>query len=202
MIRAVLFDLDGVLVDATEWHYEALNKALHLFGFDIDRQSHLSFYNGLPTRVKLNYLSEEKGLPKSLHGIIYEMKQIYTTDFINKCCRPDFQKQLLFKGLKKKGFKIAVCSNSIRETLELMLTKSSLIEECDVVISNQDVEKNKPHPEMYQKAMKQLGIQPEEALIVEDSPHGIQAAEASGGKVIIVSGVHDVHSGLLQPYLD
>jgi hypothetical protein len=60
-ITAVLFDLDGVLVDATEWHYEALNHALGLFGFDITRYEHLSSYNGLPTRRKLEMLSVEKG---------------------------------------------------------------------------------------------------------------------------------------------
>lgn len=201
MIKAVLFDLDGVLVDATEWHYEALNKALGLFGYTINRTRHLGFYNGLPTRVKLKEMTKEFGLPESLHQFIYDMKQIYTTDYIQRLCRPDFQKQLMFKNLKKVGLKIGVCSNSIRETLELMLKRSDLFDSCDVIISNQDVKKNKPHPEMYLTGMAQLGVKPEETLIVEDSPHGIEAAQASGGKVVIVNGVHDVHIGLLEKYL-
>ena len=49
MIKAVIFDLDGVLIDATEWHYEALNDALKLFGFEISREDHTGFYNVLPT---------------------------------------------------------------------------------------------------------------------------------------------------------
>ena len=62
-IRAVVFDMDGVLIDAREWHYEALNEALELFGFTIDRESHLTRFDGLPTRDKLKALSQEKGLP-------------------------------------------------------------------------------------------------------------------------------------------
>ena len=78
----MLFDLDGVLVDATEWHYEALNRALRLFGFDITRYEHLSDYNGLPTRKKLQMLSVEKGLPAALHDMLNRLKQVYTRDEI------------------------------------------------------------------------------------------------------------------------
>ncbi len=75
MIKAIIFDLDGVLIDATQWHFEALNKALHLFGYTITEEEHKNFYNGLPTRKKLEHLSKEKGLPLSLHAFINSMKQ-------------------------------------------------------------------------------------------------------------------------------
>lgn len=60
MIKAVLFDMDGVLIDAREWHYDALNRALSLFGYTITRQEHENYYDGLPTHVKLKKLTEEK----------------------------------------------------------------------------------------------------------------------------------------------
>ena len=72
--KAVLFDMDGVLIDAREWHYDALNRALSLFGHDIDRYSHLTAYDGLPTRKKLEMLSIDKGLPRGLHKFINSMK--------------------------------------------------------------------------------------------------------------------------------
>ncbi len=75
-ITAVLFDLDGVLVDATEWHYEALNRALGLFGYSISRHDHLSTYNGLPTRKKLEMLSVETNLPVSSHGLTNRIIQV------------------------------------------------------------------------------------------------------------------------------
>ena len=65
-IKAVLFDMDGVLVEAKDWHYEAFNKALDVFGLPISRSEHLSLYDGLPTRKKLEMLTEKKGLPTQL----------------------------------------------------------------------------------------------------------------------------------------
>ncbi|MBI4403155.1 MAG: HAD family phosphatase, partial [Deltaproteobacteria bacterium] len=86
MIKGVVFDLDGVLVDAVEWHYLSLNRALSLFGYQIKNQEHQSLYNGLPTAVKLELLTQRKGLPKSLHGFINEMKQMYTRQIIDTSC--------------------------------------------------------------------------------------------------------------------
>ena len=68
MIKAVIFDMDGVLIDAREWHYEALNRALRLFGMEISRTDHLTTFDGLPTRRKLEMLSSTNGLPVELHG--------------------------------------------------------------------------------------------------------------------------------------
>jgi len=65
MIKAILFDMDGVLIEAKDWHYEALNMALDLFGMPISRDAHLSTFDGLPTKDKLNLLSKTRGFP---HG--------------------------------------------------------------------------------------------------------------------------------------
>jgi beta-phosphoglucomutase len=69
-IKAIIFDMDGVLVEAKEWHYKALNRALELFGYQISRYDHLTTYDGLPTSKKLEMLSLESGLPKELHKFI------------------------------------------------------------------------------------------------------------------------------------
>ena len=73
-IKAVLFDMDGVLVEAKEWHYEALNRALDLFGMAISRVDHETTFDGLPTSRKLEMLSVERGLPRELHSFLNEMK--------------------------------------------------------------------------------------------------------------------------------
>ena len=79
MVKAVLFDMDGVLIDAKDWHYEALNRALGLFGIEISRYDHLHTFDGLPTKVKLEMLSEQYYLPRQLHEFVNQMKQLYTT---------------------------------------------------------------------------------------------------------------------------
>ena len=191
-IRCVLFDLDGVLVDATEWHYEALNRALRLFGFDITRYEHLSSYNGLPTMRKLQMLSVEKGLPVPIHPMLSRLKQVYTRDEILTRCRPVFEKEYMLSRLHREGYRLAVCSNSIRESLELMVRHSGLRDYFEFLVSNEDVQRPKPDPEIYMTAIARMGLTPRETLVVEDAPHGLEAARRAGAHVCRVDGFGDV----------
>jgi beta-phosphoglucomutase len=192
MIRAIAFDMDGVLVDAKDWHYEALNRALRLFGIEISRHDHLTTFDGLPTRRKLEILSVQHHLPRSLHGFINDMKQQYTMELINARCKPQFSHEFALSRLKAEGMKLAVGSNSIRHTIEVMMQRTALLPYLDVIVSNQDVKAAKPDPEMYLLAIQRMGIAPQECLIVEDNENGIRAAHASGAHVMEVRGVHDV----------
>jgi len=197
-IEAILFDMDGVLIDAREWHYEALNLALAPFGLEIDRDAHLATYDGLPTRTKLDMLTKSRGLPRNLHCFVNKMKQKYTVDMVRQRCHPMFQHQYALSQLKTAGYKLAVCSNSIRQSLELMMQRAGLERFLDVMISNEDVMKPKPDPEMYLAAMSKLGLKPEQCIIVEDNEHGIRAAKASGARVLIVGNPDDVTYDRLQ----
>lgn len=192
-IKAVIFDMDGVLIDARDWHYEALNKALGLFGMAISRFDHLVTYDGLPTREKLKMLTMEKGFPEGLHGFINDLKQQYTIEEVIMKCRPVFHHQYALSRLKSEGYKLVVCSNSIKDTITHMLTKAGIIDYFDFYLSNQDVKKGKPDPEMYTTAITRLGLKPDECLVVEDNENGIRAALASGAHLLKVTGVNDVH---------
>ena len=192
-IKAIIFDMDGVLIDARDWHYESLNKALALFGEEITRYDHLVTFDGLPTKKKLEMLSLEGGLPKKIHGFINDLKQQYTLDIIHEKCKPVFQHQYALSRLKKDGYRLAVCSNSIRKTIESMMEKAGLIEYIDFFLSNQDVEKSKPDPEMYLTAINKLKLNADECLVVEDNENGIKAALASGAHLLKVEHPGDVH---------
>lgn len=192
-IKAVLFDMDGVLIDAKDWHYEALNKALRLFGYEITRYDHIHNFDGLPTKEKLNMISEESYLPQELHDFINELKQDYTMDLVNTNCKPVFQHEYALTKLKSKGYKIAVCSNSIRFTIQCMMEKSGLLPYIDLIMSNEDVEKSKPDPEIYLTAMKKLGVQPKECIICEDNKNGIKAALGSGANLLKINDIYDVN---------
>ena len=194
-IKAVLFDMDGVLVEAKEWHYEALNRALDLFGMAISRVDHETTFDGLPTSRKLEMLSVERGLPRELHGFLNEMKQRYTTEMVHTLCKPRFTQERALSTLKSMGYKMSVCSNSIRSTVQLMMDKASLSQYLDVMVSNEDVAKPKPDPEMYRKAMAHFGLSPDECLIVEDNENGIKAAKASGGHLLVVQDVSQTSIG-------
>lgn len=194
--KAVLFDMDGVLVDATEWHYESLNSALSLFGHCINRKEHETTFNGLPTREKLKMLSESRGLPLNLHKILNEKKQLNLQEFIFAKCRPDYEKQIMLKYLKRQGLKLACCSNAIKDSIETMLKRSQIFPYFEEILGNDEGIKNKPEPDIYLEAMKRLEVKPDECLIVEDAPHGIAAARASGATVLEVQNYKQVNLSL------
>lgn len=191
-IKAVIFDMDGVLIDARDWHYEALNRALGLFGFTISRYDHLVTFDGLPTRKKLEMLSREHGLPVKLHSFLNDLKQVYTSEIVHAQCKPRFQHEFALSRLKEDGYRLGVASNSVRRSIELMMEKSALSCYLNTIVSNQDVEKAKPDPEIYLKAMAILSVEPSETLVVEDNAHGIAAAKASGAHVMVVTAPNEV----------
>lgn len=193
MIKAVVFDLDGVLVDADKWHFNALNIALQHSDVDpISWQEHLTIYKGIPTAKKLELLSERKGLPRSLWPRIHQSKQEVTVEIISRFCEPDPEKIEMIQLLQRR-WRVAVCSNSIRPTLELMLERSGLLPHVDFFLSNQDVTEPKPHPEIYHKAFERLGVRPEETVVVEDSDVGKKAALDAGGILCSVAGPSEVN---------
>ena len=191
-IKAVVFDMDGVLIDAREWHYEALNRALGLLGYEITRYEHLTTYDGLPTKRKLRMLSVERGLPEELHGFLNSLKQQYTLELVATRCKPVFHHQYALSQLKAAGYKLGVASNSVRRTVEEMMERSDLMRYLDVMISNEDVSRPKPDPEMYLAALDRLGVRAEETVIVEDNENGVKAATAAGTNVLVVDGPDDV----------
>jgi beta-phosphoglucomutase len=197
-IKAVVFDMDGVLIDAREWHYEALNRALALLGYEITRYEHLSTYDGLPTKKKLQMLTVEHGLPEELHSFMNALKQQYTLEFVATRCKPVFQHQYALARLKQAGYKLGVASNSVRRTVEEMMERSDLLQFLDVIVSNEDVARGKPDPEMYINAMASLGVSPDETVVVEDNENGIKAATAAGAHVLVVGGPEDVTLQAIQ----
>lgn len=201
-IRAIVFDMDGVLIDAKDWHYEAMNRALGLLGFTIPRFDHITTYDGLPTRIKLEIFSKEQGLPRSLHGFIGEMKQIYTQEIIHTKCKPLFAHEYALSRLAAEGYLLAVASNSIRRTMDLMLDKAALSKYLTATVSNEDVSSAKPDPEIFLKAAEMLGVRPEECVVLEDNVNGIRAAEAANCPVLRIHTVHDVSYERIRRFID
>ena len=194
MQKLIIFDLDGVLVDAKEIHYDALNNALQNIDpkFVISWEDHLKKYDGMKTYDKLKLLSINKGLPLdlSLQQKIFDDKQFYTAKALSKLKKnPDLIN--LFQELKNNGYTIACCSNSIKKTVHLVLKKLGISDFFDIKLSNESVKFAKPHPEIYWKAMSYFGATPEDTLIVEDSPTGLTAAYKSGAKVLRVKNPKD-----------
>lgn len=188
MKKLIIFDLDGVLLDSRELHYEALNEAIIKRSsklYAINPEEHLSTYDGLPTRRKLELLSEKKDLPRKLHDAIYQEKQRITIDKLNNLGR-DYKLQQYFRRLRSEGIKIAVCSNSIRDTVVTVLCKLGLMELVDYFVTNEDVKHGKPFPAIYWQAMEYFSAYPSDTVIFEDSPVGREGAKNSGALLVPV----------------
>jgi HAD superfamily hydrolase (TIGR01509 family) len=194
MIKHIIFDMDGVLVDARDIHFEALNEALKKVDnkYIISRQEHLSSYDGLPTRKKLEKLTLEKGFPEIQHNFVWKKKQDATLKIIEKM-RPDRYMIEILKDLRRQGYTIHVCSNSVRKTIDHMLSKKGLLRYIDKIFSNEDVKRPKPCPEIFLQSIIDVGVSPRETLIIEDSPIGRRAALDSCSHLHAVRGTYDVH---------
>jgi beta-phosphoglucomutase-like phosphatase (HAD superfamily) len=140
-------------------------------------------------------LTMERGLPAQLHNFINRMKQVYTMELIYSQCRPLFYHQYALSRLKKEGYKMAVCSNSIRETLDLMLSRADLLRFFEFTLSNQDVNTPKPDPEIYNKAIEKIGVPADQCMIIEDNQNGVKAAKAAGAHLLHVRSPSDVNEG-------
>jgi len=189
----VIFDLDGVLIDSKELHYEALNQALEHFGseFVISPREHSTKYDGLSTRTKLKMLREDKGLPIELFEPVWKLKQEITSKMLGEI-QQDETLISMMKFLEENKVKISLASNSVRDTVELVLKKLGIFEFFSLILSNEDVTSAKPHPEFYWKAMSYFGTLPEETLVFEDSYVGRLAALRSGARLIPVENRTDL----------
>lgn len=203
MIKCVLFDLDGVLLNAKEIHYEALNEALYdLCSYKISRKEHLSIFDGLPTRIKLDKLKNKLNLDDKLISEIKKIKQQKTIQLIRKYIEP-LQNQIeVLSWLREDGYKLGVCTNSVRETLSVSLQKLNISDFFDIKLSNQDVNYPKPSPEIYTLAMSRLNCLPGETLIFEDNFNGIAAAKASKAFVFEVASITDINKDTINKAIE
>lgn len=201
--KLVIFDLDGVLIESRELHYEALNDALRKVGneFVITREEHLSLYDGLNTTKKLEMLSEKKGLDRKYFNQIWQDKQTATFNLIRQFPKNNRLRQM-FAKLSVNGIKIAIASNSIRETVKLALLSIGVMEYVDYYVSNEDVKRTKPYPEMYWQCMTALNVLPKNTVIIEDSHIGRQGALDSGAHLVPVKDSHDLTMEKIDEAID
>lgn len=195
--KAVLFDLDGVLIDACEWHRLALNQALQeLTGKEISLEDHHEKYNGLPTKVKLKKLGITDN---ELIEKINARKQELTLQYIQNQ-QPDKDKIELLSYLQNKGILIACVTNSIKQTTVEMLQRAGIIQYFNFLVTNEDITYPKPNSEGYVDAMVAFSSFPRETIIVEDSDKGFEAAKNTGATVIRVKGPSEVTRKLFETY--
>lgn len=179
MIKAVLFDMDGVLVD-TEWFYNRRRVAyLETKGFTFDEIPDLSGSNEkaiweyfVPDdEVRREELRQGYAAYQQLHPVPYG-------ELLNRDAAP------VMRELHRRGIRCAIASSSYRELIDELVEVADISDALDFTISGHECAAFKPDPEIYARAMGALGVGPDEALVIEDSPLGIEAGRRSGARVL------------------
>jgi len=202
MIKVIIFDLDGVLVDTKKIHYEALNIALNKYGFSpISLDDHNKIYDGLPTSEKLKLLNKKKILPVKYFSKVHSLKQIITTKLLKKKINKNKKIYNIFKTLNKKNYKIAVATNAVSATLNICIKKLGISKFVNFKLSNEDIKNPKPNPEIYLRIFIHFGIYPSNALIVEDSHYGREAAISSGAKLLPIKNLEELSLNKIKIHL-
>ena len=199
MTSLVIFDLDGVLVDACEWHRVALNKALQeICGTEISLDDHYTTLNGLHTKEKLKIITSQGIVAAEDHAKISDRKQEITVELIKEKCPAEQTKIELITALKNKGISVACFTNSIRKTAELMLRNCGVLELLDYVVTNEDVSVPKPSSEGYLKVVSHFNVSKNNVIIIEDSPKGYAAAVSARCPVVVVINAEGVNVALFE----
>lgn len=187
MIKAIIFDLDGTLVDSVKYHAEAWVKAFQEYGYDFSHET-LSQQIGKGSEYIVGELLSESEAEK-LHSDIAQYRKQYYQDNLLAKVQPFPQVKQLFEKIKADGIKIILASSARTETIEHYKQLLEITDLIDGATSTDDVEKSKPEPDIFTSALNKLdGIAAEEVIVVGDSPYDAIAAKKANLKTIGVLG--------------
>lgn len=193
--KFILFDLDGVLTETREIHFQAFQESLKSIGILLSEEEHTIKYDGLPTRVKLETLKAQYNLCNEQLNALDQAKQDLTVELLRKKIQEDQILIEIMTQLKRK-YRMCVCSNARRDSLNLTLEQLGISQFFEFTLSQQDVSAPKPSPHIYLRALDIFQAKKEECLIFEDSPHGVISAESSGIDYIRVINSFDLKDRL------
>jgi HAD superfamily hydrolase (TIGR01509 family) len=196
MLKALIFDFDGVIADAEPVHMRAFQEVLSEEGLSVSKDEYYDRYLALDDKTFFETLFQDKGkrFDKPFIKTLMDRKSRYYDRFIRKNIVifpgvPDFVKNV------SKSYALAIGSGALRHEIEFILEYAGIREEFKVITSAEDVTNCKPDPEVFIKALKRINaslmsdakIHPQECLVVEDSIHGIKAAHSAGMRCLGVS---------------
>ena len=188
MIEAIIFDMDGTLVDTEPFNTEIERRQFSLNNLEISEEEHQK-YLGVASDAMWREITSRHQTALSVDELIeqnHNESLLYFSELEQIPVMPNLVD--LLEKLQGKKYKMAVASSSTPEIIDLILTKTDLKRYFRVIVSAQEAGKSKPEPDVFLLAVKKLGIDPEKCLVVEDSPNGIKAAKAAGMTCVAYEG--------------
>lgn len=185
MVKALLIDLDGTLVDSTPALYEVYAKFLAHYGVTGSKDEFKTLIG--PSIDEIVTILQKKHQLKGKHEELTNM-------YVSYIMMQGFQGTELFNGVKeflnyakKNNLKLAIVTSGTQALVKTLLEPLKIYENFKIIVTSEDVSKAKPDPEIYKTALKKLAVKPEEALAIEDSDLGAQSAEKAGLKVLFLT---------------
>ncbi len=182
-MKAVIFDMDGVLVDSQPYHYRADIETMAKYGINKDVKFFEAFA-GTVTADRMKTLKEMFGLDASLQEMIDVREQMILDIVAEENIQAVRGIPELLKSIKARGLKTAVASSSSYDLINMVLNKTGIAEYFDSLTSGMDVKRGKPAPDVFLFAAERLGAAPNDCLVVEDSENGVKAAKAANMKAL------------------
>jgi HAD superfamily hydrolase (TIGR01509 family) len=190
MVKAVIFDNDGVLVDSEPLHHVAEKRTLARYGVDLNEEE-FSLNVGIGWHKMLCEWIKKFNLPVTPD----ELQKIHEQNLVNiflEQVEPTPNVIQFIENLLEDGYRLGVASSSSRIVVDTGLKKSNMLRYFETIVCSEDVKRTKPDPEIYLLAARQLGAKPAECFVIEDSSTGIKAAKAAG---MICAGYRNENSG-------
>lgn len=190
-MRAVIFDMDGVIIDSEPIHFEVDMQTMRDLGFDISSKE-LEKYVGTTNEYMFSDLKNKYNIKQSIKEIINYKVELTKKKVIQSNLGPIEGIKELLVDLKNKNIPTAIASSSPRSFIDVVVFKFNLQDYFKYIISGEEVVNGKPDPDIYIEAAKKLGLSPEDCTVIEDSRNGVLAAKAAGMKCI---GFQNINSG-------
>lgn len=178
-VKAVIFDMDGLIFDTEKLSFEGWQSICAKEGYNMDKDFYITLI-GRNLKGFGKLMKDKFGEDFPLERL-YEEKVKHQLDSINKDGVPlkkGIHELLVF--LKENNYKVAVATSTPRDRAEKMLTMGEILDKADTTVCGDEVENSKPDPEIFLKAAKNLGIDPKDCIVLEDSGAGIEAAFRAG----------------------
>jgi beta-phosphoglucomutase family hydrolase len=190
MIRAVIFDMDGVIVESEHLHIKAEQQTMLKYGVRISAEE-LHTYTGTTAEFMFTELIKKYKLNTTFERV-FDEKEEFMFKLLEKETRPTKGVIELLKKLKRKGIKLGIASSSHRKLIEYILRRLNIVRLFDFVVSAEDIANSKPNPEIFLRSARGLRVEPVECLVVEDAKLGVEAAKNAGMRVV---GYRNPNSG-------